>query len=165
MGMGILAMKPFAGGVIDNAALAFKFLREHPYVIPIPGFDAEERVDEVAAFYTGPNTVTLVDQQRMERYRQELGKQFCRRCEYCQPCPQGVMITNALGYKVIAARMSPNVAVEFTKPVMESVLNCTQCGECVERCPYELPIPDMLKTYYDLYEQHRRDLERNGDML
>ncbi|MGD0819418.1 MAG: aldo/keto reductase [Desulfomonilia bacterium] len=156
-GMGILAMKPFAGGMIDNAGIAFKFLREHPYVVALPGFDSSERVDEIVSFYRQPNTVTETDLKLMEKYRLELGKQFCRRCEYCQPCPQGVMITAAMGYKVIASRMSPQVAVEFSKIPMESVALCTECRECVDRCPYELPIPDILKVHYDLYEQHKTE--------
>ena len=155
--MGILAMKPFAGGMIDNGEIAFKFLREHPGVIALPGFDSLEMVDEIVSFYRQPNTVTVKDLKLMENYRLELGKKFCRRCEYCQPCPQGVMITPAMAYKVIASRMSPQVAVEFSKTSMESVALCTECGECVDRCPYELPIPDMLKEHYDLYEQHRAE--------
>ncbi|MEN6475302.1 MAG: aldo/keto reductase [Syntrophaceae bacterium] len=158
-GMGILAMKPFAGGVIDNAAIAFKYLRQYPEVIPLPGFDTLERVDEVAAFYDTPNTITPADLARMDQYRRELGKLFCRRCEYCQPCPQGVMITAAMGYKIIASRMSDKVAVEFARLPMESVLKCTDCKECIERCPYQLPIPEMLKAHYDLYEQHRAKLK------
>ena len=154
-GMGILAMKPFAGGMIDNAEIAFKFLRQHPDVIPLPGFDAPERVDEVCSFYRQPNTVADKDLKLMDKYRLELGKQFCRRCEYCQPCPQGVMITSAMGYKVVASRMSPKVAVEFAKIPMESVKLCIECRECIDRCPYELPIPDILKVHYDLYEQHK----------
>ena len=156
-GMGILAMKPFAGGMIDNARIAFKFLRQHADVIALPGFDSPERVDEVVSFYEQPNTVTREDLKLMDAYRLNLGKQFCRRCEYCQPCPQGVMITAAMGYKVIAARMSPKVAIEFSKIPMESVILCTECRECVDRCPYELPIPDMLKVHYDLYEQHKTE--------
>jgi uncharacterized protein len=157
LGMGILAMKPFAGGMIDNARIAFKFLRDHPDVIALPGFDSSERVDEIVSFYQQPNFVTERDLKLMENYRIELGKQFCRRCEYCQPCPQGVMITAAMGYKVIASRMSPKVAVEFSKLPMESVSLCTDCRECFDRCPYELPIPDMLKVHYDLYEQHKAE--------
>lgn len=156
-GMGIFAMKPFAGGMIDNARVAFKFLREHPDVIAIPGFDSPEKVDEVVSFYQRPNTVTEEDLDLMKKYRLELGKQFCRRCEYCQPCPQGVMITTAMGYKVLAARMSPKVSVEFSKIPMESVSLCTECRECVDRCPYELPIPDILKVHYDLYERHKAE--------
>jgi predicted aldo/keto reductase-like oxidoreductase len=156
--MGILAMKPFAGGMIDNADVAFKFLRQHPDVIPIPGFDSVEAVDQVTAFYESENETTPKDVELMDRYRAELGKQFCRRCEYCQPCPNGVLITPAMGYRVIANRMSPSVAVEFSRLSMESVLKCDSCGVCLEKCPYHLPIPDMLKTYYDLYEQHRQGL-------
>lgn len=153
-GLGILAMKPFAGGMIDNAEVAFKFLRQHPDVLPIPGFDSIGQVDEVVSLYERPNVVRGKDLESMDRYRTVLGKQFCRRCEYCQPCPQGVMITAAMGYKVIASRMSPRVAVEFSRAAMESVKLCDECGTCLDRCPYELPIPDMLKAHYDLYEQH-----------
>jgi uncharacterized protein len=156
--MGILAMKPFAGGVIDNSEIAFKYLRQFPDVLPIPGFDSRESVDQVVSFYEHPNAIAEKDQQIMEQYRLELGKKFCRRCEYCQPCPQGVMITMAMGYKIIASRMSPKVSVDFCQAFMKSVELCTQCEECVQRCPYQLPIPDMLKEYYDLYEQHRRQL-------
>jgi len=157
-GMGILAMKPFAGGMIDNAEAAFKFLRQYPSVIPIPGFDLVDRVDEVVSFYDRPNVVTEKDRRLMERYRIELGKRFCRRCEYCQPCPSGVMITVAMGYKILASRMSPAVSVDFARAAMESVKLCNDCGECLERCPYELPIPEMLKANYDLYERHRAGL-------
>ncbi len=158
--MGILAMKPFAGGMINNAAIAFKFLRQFPEIIPIPGCDSAGSVDEVVSFYDRENTVTEEDLKLMDRYRAELGKQFCRRCEYCQPCPEGVMITPAMAYKIIASRMSPAVAVEFSKAAMESVQKCIECGICEERCPYELPIEEMLKANYDLYEQHR-ELARN----
>jgi uncharacterized protein len=156
-GIGILAMKPFAGAMIDNAGIAFKFLREHPDVIALPGFDSSERVDEIVSFYRQPNTVTEKYLKLMEKYRLELGKQFCRRCECCQPCPQGVMITAAMGYKVIASRMSPHIGVQLSKIPMESVSLCTECRECVDRCSYELPIPDILKVNYDLYEQHKAE--------
>jgi len=159
--MGILAMKPFAGGMINDAGVAFKFLRQYPDVVPIPGFDSEKAVDEVVSLYQHPNNVTEEDRQKMEKYRTELGKQFCRRCEYCQPCSQGVMITPAMGYKIVASRMSPAVSVDFCRPAMESVKLCTGCGECLERCPYELPIQEMLKTNYDLYEQHRGELNKS----
>lgn len=81
LGLGIIAMKPFAGGVIDNATVSFKFLRQFPDVIPIPGFDAEPQIDEVVSFYDHPNTVTAADRQMMDKYRTELGQEFCRRCE------------------------------------------------------------------------------------
>ncbi len=157
MGMGFICMKPFGGGVIDNAVVAFKYLRDHPDVIPIPGFESCEQVDEIVSLYSEENIINEQDLRIMEGYRSELGKRFCRRCEYCQPCPQGVMITPAMGYPIVASRMSPAVAVEFCKNPMESVLLCVKCSACLERCPYDLPIVDILKANYALYEKHLKE--------
>jgi uncharacterized protein len=156
-GMAFISMKPFGGGVIDNAEVAFKYLRDHAGVIPIPGFETCEQIDEVLSYYSEPNVITEKDRDIMDNYRKELGKRFCRRCEYCQPCPQGVMITPAMGYPIVASRMSPTIAVEFCKKPMESVLLCTACGTCITRCPYELPITDILKSNYALYERHLKE--------
>jgi len=158
LNLGILGMKPFGGGAIDNAELAFKYLRQHPDVLAIPGYDSVEAVDSIVAMYDRPNVVEAADLKRMDEYRAELGKQFCRRCEYCQPCPSGVMITPAMGYPVIAHRMSTKVSVPWSQKAMESTLKCTECGLCVTRCPYELPIPEILKKNYDLYEAHRASI-------
>ncbi|MFZ0932573.1 MAG: aldo/keto reductase [Syntrophobacteraceae bacterium] len=152
--MGILAMKPFGGGVLDNGELCFKFLRQFPDVIPLPGFDALDQVDQIVTIYETENAVLPEDLAAMEGYRTELGQQFCRRCEYCQPCEQGVMITAAMNYPIVARRMSDSKAAGFATRFMESVRNCTECGECVERCPYDLPIPETLKKHLALYEQH-----------
>jgi uncharacterized protein len=157
LGLGILAMKPFAGGVIDNATVAFKYLRQFPEVLPLPGFDSIAAVDEVVSFYDHPNTISTEDEEKMATYRRELGQQFCRRCEYCQPCPQGVMITPAMGYQVAARRMSPKVSVEFSRVAMETVPKCIECGLCIKKCPYNLPIPTMLKKHYDMWEAHCRE--------
>jgi hypothetical protein len=152
--MGILAMKPFGGGALDNAVLCFKFLRRYPDVIPLPGFDAVEQVDQVAAIYETRNEVLPEDIAAMERYRTRLGQRFCRRCEYCQPCEQGVMITTAMNYPIIAGRMSGAKAAGFAAQAMESVGNCTECGECVKRCPYDLPIPEMIREHLALFQLH-----------
>jgi len=153
--MGFLAMKPFGGGVIDNAALAFKFLRQHSEAIPIPGFDSVEYINEVLAIYEQTNTVSEEDIALMEKYRQDLGSSFCRRCEYCQPCPSGVMITPAMTFPVVAKRMSPAVSVDFSRKAMESITKCIKCGVCIKRCPYELAIPDILERNFKMYDEYR----------
>ena len=153
-GMAILAMKPFAGGAVGDASVCFKFLRQYPDVIPLPGFDAVEQIDEVLGFYDSKNVVSGDDLALMDQYRNELGSQFCRRCEYCQPCEQGVMITAAMGYPVVVRRMSLSKGVGFMKKAMESVRNCIDCGECVGRCPYSLPIPETLQKHLAMYEEH-----------
>ena len=154
MDLGIIVMKPFAGGVIDNATLAFKFLRQYPDLVVIPGYDSIESIDQVISLHDIPNLMTAEDIMLMDQYRVELGRQFCRRCEYCQPCPNGVMITPAMGYPIVAQRMSPSVAVDFSRKPMETITLCTNCNLCTTRCPYELPIPEILKKNYDLFIEH-----------
>ncbi len=158
-GMGMIAMKPFAGGAIDNAVLAFKFLRQYPEVVPIPGCDSVASVDELVSFYDRPNELTDGDLALMEEYRTKLGRRFCRRCEYCQPCPNGVEITLSMGYPILVSRMSVAIGTAWAASAMESTLNCTECGECIERCPYDLPIPDVLKENYALYKKHIEELK------
>ena len=91
-GVAVLSMKPFGGGAIADADLAFKFLRSHGGHFPIPGFDSPESVEQILKIYESPNVVTDEDRAAMEAVRDELGGQFCRRCEYCMPCPFGVNI-------------------------------------------------------------------------
>jgi len=158
--VGILVMKPFAGGVIDNADIVFKFLRQFPYAVPIPGYDSEQSVDDVVARYSRPNIVTEHDLALMDEYRNKLGKAFCRRCEYCQPCPKEVKITMAMGYPIFVSRMGPKVAMEFARIPMESIPQCEECGKCIQHCPYDLPIPEILKRNYALYV---KDREENPD--
>jgi len=152
MGLGFISMKPFGGGVIDNAEIAFKYLRQYPEAIPIPGFESCDQVDQILSIYSQSNVMSEQDLEMMESYRSELGRIFCRRCEYCQPCPQGVIITPAMGYPIFVKRMSAPVAAEFCRKAMESVPNCTECGDCIKRCPYELNIPEIIKANYALYE-------------
>ena len=44
-------------------------------------------------------------------------------------------------------------AMAVAKDRVATVENCVECGECVERCPYDLPIPDMLKENVDIYKR------------
>lgn len=159
-GLGVLAMKPFCGGLVEDARVAFAFLRQYSEVIPLAGCDSPERVDEVVDLYERPLELTLEDQAAMELYRSELGDLFCRRCEYCQPCPQGVMVTPAMLYGIVAHRMGGPKAAAFAEKAMESVRLCEDCGECAGRCPYQLPIPETLKKHLALYEVHRLESDK-----
>ena len=154
-GMGILCMKPFAGGMLDDGGLALRFLRREPDLIVLPGCDTVAQVDQAVEAFSGEAAWSEEDAAKAQGYRDELGSRFCRRCEYCQPCPQGVRITYAMMYRVVAKRMSPAKAVQFASETMETVRNCIDCGECATRCPYNLPIPEMLAEHLAMYDSHK----------
>ena len=149
--VGIIGMKPLGGGVLDRADLCFRFLQRHPGVVPIPGMRAREEIDQIIGFYRNPGPLTEDDEKDIARIRAEVGEKFCHRCEYCMPCTQGVLIPQVLMYPAILKRLTRERAAGWVGKAMESVEQCVECGECEQRCPYHLPIADLLKENLALY--------------
>jgi predicted aldo/keto reductase-like oxidoreductase len=95
--------------------------------------------------------------KEIENIRSALGEKFCHRCEYCMPCEQGVQIPSVLMFKAVEKRLSREIVKGWIGKAMESVEQCIECGECEQRCPYHLPIADLLKENLALYSQYARD--------
>jgi len=145
--IGFVDMKPLAGGAIEDAALAMRFLVNNPDVtVVIPGMaDAKEvEVNLTAAADLSP--LTAEEQQKVEAIRTALGTQFCRRCNYCAPCTVGINIPSVFVFQGYLERYG---LADWAKdrynamPVKASA--CVDCGACEGRCPYNLPIRQMLK--------------------
>jgi predicted aldo/keto reductase-like oxidoreductase len=71
-----------------------------------------------------------------------------------------VRIPEALGFKSILKRFQGDFALNFSRDALKSAENCDQCGACIERCPYELPIPEMLDENLVLYREALRQSAR-----
>ena len=99
MNMGLIGMKPLGGGLLERADLCFKFLQQHPDVVPIPGIQAKEEMDEIVALYENPSPLTDADNAAIEEIRAEVGTKFCHRCEYCMPCDKGGNIPGVMMFK------------------------------------------------------------------
>lgn len=153
-GVGIIGMKPLGGGLLERADLCFGFLQQYPDVIPIPGIKTQKEADEIVGLYANPKPLSKADLSDMENIRSVLGEKFCHRCEYCMPCEQGVQINSVLIYKAAAKRLSREGANAWLENAMESVAECIECGECEQKCPYNLPITDLLKENLALYREY-----------
>ncbi len=151
--MGIIAMKPLGGGLLENAGLCFKFLQQYPDVVPIPGIASSEELEEIIALYDSPSLLGKEDREEIDRIRADLGKDFCHRCRYCLPCEQEVQIADIMTFRSMAKRLTPPIALAIVKGPMESVDNCTDCEECLAKCPYNLAIPDMIREQRKLYDE------------
>jgi predicted aldo/keto reductase-like oxidoreductase len=152
--LGFIAMKPFGGGMLDDAQLAIKYLLQFENVVPDPGIETFEEIEEIVAIVAGPVELTPAEQERMARIRAEVGTRFCRRCGYCEPCPQGVSIGAALHIPGHWKRFPLDVMLTgWVAKVADSARNCIECGECEEKCPYHLPIREMLAESMDFYDR------------
>ncbi len=144
--IGILTMKPFSGGVIEEAGPALRFVLSTADIVPIPGVETLEKARENWKIFTEDFSLTEKDKERIEATKKEFDHQFCRRCDYCQPCSEKIKIQFALGLKSIIKRLGTNPQEsKWVTDFIEKARNCSQCGECLPRCPYHLPIPDLIK--------------------
>ena len=156
MNLGIIAMKPMGGGLLGDAHLAFRYLAKFPDVIPDPGIERTEEMEEIIRIIENPRALTREEKIQMESICQELGREFCHRCEYCQPCPQGIPISIAVRVESFTKRMSFRGAAKILEPAVTKARECTECEECVARCPYNLAIPQLLKKNIAFWEEYER---------
>lgn len=161
--MGFIAMKPLAGGMLDNATIAFKYLLQFPDVVPLLGVEKMHEIEEVVPLVERPQALTTAEWREIERLRQELGKVFCRRCDYCQPCTEEIPISMVMIFPTIVKRLPPERALSGRwAEAMEKAANCTQCGECETRCPYGLPIREKMEEYVNFYQAERRKYQEQA---
>ena len=143
---GVIIMKSMAGGMLENPVLAFKYLMQFPNVLPLIGIAREGEMEENIRIVGRDEPITEGDQREMDSIRKELGTGFCRMCNYCQPCPQQIMISAIMYTRVAITRFDPKRIFEGEwNTFMEKVPDCIDCGECEERCPYNLPIRERIK--------------------
>jgi hypothetical protein len=155
--MGIIAMKPLGGGLLDNARLCFRFLAQYRDIVPDPGIERVEELRQILGVMKAGGEITEEEVRSIEEYRRILGKSWCHRCDYCQPCPEGIPISMVLAAKSFARRMPFEAAVSFVGEPLRKAESCTECRTCVERCPYSLEIPVLLKNQRESWSRFLRE--------
>jgi len=145
-GVGILAMKPFSGGVIAEPELALKWVFSFPDILVLAGVEDKDLIDQNWSIFQGSYEMTTEEKRTVQHISQEFDKKFCRRCDYCLPCAVGIPIQFVLGMRSLVKRAGRGILQTpmFAK-MYEQASQCSECGDCMERCPYDLPIPDIIK--------------------
>ena len=146
--IGFVCMKPLAGGAIDDATTALRFVASNPNVtVVIPGMAAEEEIQQNMAAMADVTPLTDEELEKIRQIRQSLGTNFCRRCNYCAPCTAGISIPAVFMMEGYYTRYHlQDWATGRYLAMGKTASDCVGCGVCETRCPYNLPIREMMKN-------------------
>lgn len=165
-GLGVVIMEPIRGGRLASPseeilsllpkgrtpvenALAFLWDRKEVSLL-LSGMGTQEQVTENLASADKFGVGCLTDEERRQFYSAK--KAFdkstlipCTGCDYCQPCPNEVLIP-----KVFAAYNTIGEGdmrkVRETLPEIEEIIDrCVKCGICEQKCPQQINIVEQLR--------------------
>lgn len=150
--IGIIVMKPLAGGALQNPRLALKFILNNPDIaVTIPGMESVELAKENLAIVNEPLTDT--EWEEITKTRSLLGNDFCRRCGYCLPCSAGIDIPTCFTFEGYYTRYNlQEWAVARYATLEKHASDCINCRVCVDRCPYGLAIPEKMQQVESVFK-------------
>jgi hypothetical protein len=154
LGVATSVMKPLAGGVIESKDLALRFFLSHPGGVVTPGMSSIQQLEANFKAFDEEKALSPEELKNLEEEVSELGKEFCRRCSYCMPCEHNIMIpfVHMIHMKCHGKEMDDEVTytLELGKRMLPALETCDECGQCVEKCPYQLSTPKKVKELREL---------------
>ena len=183
-----LESKPLIKNVLKNSstqrtmadwALQFLWNQKHVSVV-LSGMSTMQQVVEnvESANNSGTNTLTEPELKTIADLRDAYSKYVvvpCARCGYCIPCPNGVSIPNILGVlneiaywgdraRAVYNQMAKTLEDldrrrESGEEVEGAATLCTQCEECLEKCPQQIEIPDMMEKANGIFRDGKEITE------
>jgi predicted aldo/keto reductase-like oxidoreductase len=178
-GLAVVVMEPIRGGRLANnipptvqqildsaptkptpADLALRWVWNQPEVsLLLSGMSAMEHVVEnvESANRSGPGTLTdeeLVIIDRVRKAYEALCPIPCTDCKYCLPCPSGVNLPRVFEiYNDLLMYGNERHAQMVYNSFMnedERASLCIECGECLDKCPQSIEIPDWLAKAHEI---------------
>ena len=145
--IGFIVMKPLSGGAIEYASLALRYVCSNPDVtVVIPGMAEIHELEQNLAACSNTEPLTQEELKEMDKVREQLGTDFCRRCNYCAPCTVGINIPSVFLFAGYLQRYDlADWAKDRYSTLKVKASACIGCGKCEPRCPYHLPIREKLK--------------------
>ncbi|RMF95865.1 MAG: aldo/keto reductase, partial [Candidatus Schekmanbacteria bacterium] len=144
LNVGTIVMKALAGGVIRNIENSHRFLCGYPLDNILVGCATVDELNENIDFMEKAKPLSAEELKKFEEEVAPLGKDFCRRCNYCMPCPNDIIIPVMI--HLTWQRMKGQGYEKMSSHEKERAKNlsiwwqaCTECGECEQKCPYDLP--------------------------
>ncbi len=151
--IGFICMKPLAGGAIEDATTALRFIASNPDVsVIIPGMAEIDEIHENVSAISREEPLSLEEEGKIAKIREFLGTNFCRRCNYCAPCSAGINISAVFLFEGYYSRYDLKEWAKARYSLLnKTASDCIGCGVCETRCPYNLPIREMLKKSAEVF--------------
>ncbi len=122
---------------------ALRYVLAQDVSVVVAGFRSVEEVETAARVGQEYRDLTCNDK---DRFRVQFTEKYCRDCGLCLPCPQDLDIAAILRFYALSTTYGlKNWAKRLYYGLEVDATNCTKCGKCEPKCPYELPIICMLK--------------------
>ncbi len=142
--IGTIVMKPLAGGPIANIPKAFRFFNNYDVDLILNGISNLDELKQNLKCAEDPTPLTNEELKDFEKEVEHLGMDFCRRCNYCLPCPNDLIISPFIHviYQIMKGKNYKDLSAE-KKEIIDNMgiwyEACEECGQCEEKCPYDLP--------------------------
>lgn len=167
-GIGIIAMKPLAGGRLgympsggwdkelfheeSPAQIALRYVISNPHITcAIPGMVSLAELDENCQVGEKPRDLSLPEIKKFMEIAASTGKGFCRHCGYCLPCPAGIPIPDIFRFENYYLHYDLKEWAKLQYKALERKASaCSNCELCLNRCPFGVPIPTALRMAHQL---------------
>jgi hypothetical protein len=167
--MGIIVMGPLAGGRLTNPAvvlssgikpvdLALRFVLSNPDVdVAISGMNDVQQVIDNVKIAESREPLSETETKSVSELAgklDELKKLYCTSCKYCMPCPNEVNISEIFNYLILHKVYRSENDAKFLYSLIgkeghwaqgKQADSCTECGQCMEKCPQKIDIITQLK--------------------
>jgi uncharacterized protein len=138
----------------DTASMvssALRFVLAQNVSVVVTGMKSIEEVE--AAAQVGNNYTDYTTAEK-KRFKVRFDGKYCRDCGLCLPCPQDIDIAAILRFHTLHTTYGlKNWAKKLYSGLEVDATNCTECGACEPKCPYNLPIMSLLKNAHACLRQ------------